>query len=111
TRGRQDRRERRRLGVKLAQPESEESRHEQDPAADSEQSGEHARGEAEHQRQHDGRHVVSSTTPTTTSSAANASESQRWCIRCWIAVPATAPMAAGSPISAAYPHSTSPWNA
>src|SRR5262249_9615030 len=76
--GRQDRGERRRLGVQLPESEGEQCRHEQNSAADSEEAREDTRGDAEHEREQDRGHETSSTTPTTTSNAANANESQRW---------------------------------
>ena len=52
---RQDREQRRRLRLELAQAEGDERGYEQDPAADAEQPGEDPRCEAERKREQDGR--------------------------------------------------------
>src|SRR5438067_10165120 len=108
---RQDRGERRRLGMELAAVQGDERRHEEDPAAHAEQAGDDAGEEPEQHGEDERGHVTSSRTPMTTRNAANASARKRERSRCWSAVPPTAPTAAGSPTSAAYFHSTSPWNA
>src|SRR5262245_37804237 len=97
--GGKDRGQRRRLRVDLAQLQGEERGDEEDPAADAEEPGENAGAEPEHDREYDRRHATRSRTPTTTRNTANASARPRVFRRCWIDVPATAPMLAGMPIS------------
>ena len=80
--GRQDRRERGRLGVQLAPPQHEERRHEEDPTADAEEAREQTGAEPEDERQRERDHVASSNTPTTTRKAANARASPRVFRRC-----------------------------
>ena len=94
----------------LSEPEEDEGRDEEDPAADAEDAGEEPRTEAETERGRDRprAHPTISQTPTTTSKPANASVSARPDTRCWSWVPASAPTTAGSPTSAAYPGRTSP---
>src|SRR5581483_7639518 len=109
-RGREDGEQRRRLRVQLREAEHEhERRHEQDPAAHSEEPGEHA-GEAADGDDEDDRHT-SSRTPTAASTNANRYVRRSRGIRCWSAVPATTPTTAGMPTSAAAPGFTSPCSA
>src|SRR5205814_223044 len=106
-RRREDREQRRRLGVQLREAEAEhERRHEQDPAADAEEPGEHSGEKPEQQHEHD-RHA-SNLIPTASRSAANAYESCRTGMRCCSEVPPTTPSIAGIPTSAAAPGLTSP---
>src|SRR5215208_548366 len=98
---RQDREQRRGLGLELGQSERDERRDEQDPAADAEHAGQDACGEAQSDGDEDRRHETSSEIPIATRSSANAYESVRPLTRCCSDVPATAPAAAGSPTSAA----------
>ena len=108
--GRHDREERRGGGLYLPEPERDERRHEQDPAADAEHAGEDAGRETERQRGDDrpGAHAAISHTAMAARRPANASVSTRPETRCWSPVPTTAPAMAGTPTSAAYPTSTSP---
>ena len=101
--GRQDRQQRRRLGVDLRQPKRNERRHEEDPAADAEEAGEKPCCEAEADREDDrGRtHETSNQTASAASNPENASVSDRPETRCWTPVPTTAPAAAGRPTRAA----------
>src|SRR5205085_1864647 len=65
--GRQDGEQRRRLGRTLREPEREQRRHEEDPAADAEQAGDDARRESERGRCEVGAHVTRSLTAIATS--------------------------------------------
>src|SRR5512132_3257380 len=106
--GRQDREQRRRLRVHLAKAEHEhERRHEQDPAADSEQAGEDAAEETQDSGQD--LHQTSRRIPTAARRTENPIVNVRVWSRCCSATPARAPTAAGSPISAAEPNLMSPW--
>src|SRR5262249_43222339 len=108
--GRDDRQQGRRLRVQLREAETEGQRgYEQDAAADTEQAGEDAGQEAESDREQHDPHQTSSLTPTAASMAAQRSGSVGPASRCWSAVPAIAPAAAGRPTSAAAPGFSSPW--
>ena len=102
-RRRHDREQRRCRRLHLTEPEGDEQRDEEDAAADAEQAGHDAGREAEHEREDDrrGRHPTISQTPTAARNIANATVRLRLDIRCWTAVPTTAPPTAGSPTRAA----------
>src|SRR5438128_11029761 len=97
---RQDGKQGRAHGVMLGEPERDEYRDEQDPAAASEQSRQHPGGEAEHDRERD-RHLTNSQTAIARTKPANSSSTVRAWSRCWTVAPPTAPRAAGRPTSAA----------
>ena len=109
---RQDREQRRRLGIELREAEREQGRDEEDPAADAEEARETPGREAEHEREED---VVAS--PTSSQIAIDdeqAGEREREPAaetRCWSAVPSDRAGAAGRPTSAACAASTWPSNA
>src|SRR5438067_3561701 len=109
--GRDDREQRARLRVELRQAECEgQRRHEEDAAADAEQARHHPGDEPDRDREHDRPHQTSNFTPSPTSKRAKSSDRVRLARRCWSAVPATAPNAAGTPTIAAAPGFSSPWN-
>ena len=74
--------------------EQDQAGDEQDPAADSEHAGYHARQDSD---DHGLDHGISRSTALATRSAANSSEIARSGTRCWSHVPMTTPPTAGSP--------------
>ena len=72
--GGEDRQQRSRLRVELAEPEPHERRHEQDAAADAEEAREEPAGEAQRETEDDraGAHPAISQTPTAVRRTANA---------------------------------------
>src|SRR5712691_3716216 len=106
--GGEDREKRRADGVVIVEPEGNQRRHEQDPAAHSEHACEHACGETEHDSEHV-RHLTKSQTATPTRNAAKNSSIVRVCNRCCRAVAPITETPAGNPTSAAYSTRTSPW--
>src|SRR5207245_8082081 len=88
-----------------------EGRDEQNPAADAEEAREDSGGDTERGCGELHPHQTSRRTPTPASRSAKESERKRPVTRCWRAVPATAPTAAGRPTIAAAPGLISPWKA
>src|SRR5262249_44246478 len=108
---RRDDREQRRPGrIVLREPERDERRHEQDPAADAEHPRQHPGDQTEDDCEHV-RHLRKSQTARARRSATKSISIVRVPRRCCRAVANPTEAAAGTPTSAAYATSTLPWNA
>ncbi len=84
----------------LLEPEPEEHRNEQEPAADPEHPGEDAGETADHDGDRVGHETTSQAATPTSRTAKRYDTSLSWSLR-WSAVPPIAPSAAGMPTSAA----------